>query len=458
VDACDAYGVMIVQPSGEGEGAFSAGGTNAYKETLKAEVHRDMIVRDRNHPSILAWEASNGGMTTPFAQKLQAIAKTWDPIQTRVQADRTPDPNNGYILGCTLTGCENLVKSQHPDNPAWGSEYWGKHAARFAYDVEIAFAAEFLNNWRKSQQAKAFGMAQWYLAETPGESGPYLEGQQGEQVRYFGSSMMDPNRIPKFLYRIYQAAWNPFAVRPVVSIAHHWNRTGTPRVNVFSNCPKVRLKLNNNVQGTDQVPNPATSDASAELCTNVCYTDKGKLQTGQNTKLMPFQATWDVPWQAGTLRAECLDAGGAVVAFDEKKTAGAADHIVLSVEPALVKPTGKTFQIKANATDAAFVLATVVDKDGNWVPTDNHLITFATTGPANYRGGTDTFVTAGQPSTYHAPLDHELSAEGGMCKVAIRSTFTPGTVTVTATSPGLGQGTATFTTVPLSAWVPPVLP
>jgi hypothetical protein len=34
-----------------------------------------------------------------------------------------------------------------------------------------------------------------------------------------------------------------------------------------------------------------------------------------------------------------------------------------------------------------------------------------------------------------------------MCKVAVRSTFTPGTVTVTANSGGLCQGTAKFSTV-----------
>jgi hypothetical protein len=318
-----------------------------------------------------------------------------------------------------------------------------------------------LNNWRKSRApGKGFGMAQWYLAETPGESGPYLEGKTGQQVRYFGSSMMDPNRIPKFLYYVYKAAWNPFSFRPSVSIAHHWNRTGTARVNVFSNCPKVRLTLNGQQQGADQAPNPETSDASSELCNDGCYTDAAKLQKGQNTKLMPFQTTWDVPWAAGTLRADCLDAGGNPVAgvFDEKKTAGAADHIELVVEPPLVKPTGRVFQIRANGTDAAFVLAKVVDANGVVVPTADQIITFAVTGPANYRGGTDTWVTAGQPSTYHAPLDKNLSAEGGLCKVAIRSTFTPGTVTVTATAPGLKDGTTTFTTVTPTPWTAPLVP
>jgi hypothetical protein len=91
----------------------------------------------------------------------------------------------------------------------------------------------------------------------------------------------------------------------------------------------------------------------------------------------------------------------------------------------------------------------VVDSAGIWCPLDSHNITFSVSGPGNYRGGADNYVTVGQPLTYHAPLDPELRAEGGMCKVAVRSMFTPGTVTVTATSPGLGQGTASFVVYPL---------
>jgi hypothetical protein len=161
---------------------------------------------------------------------------------------------------------------------------------------------------------------------------------------------------------------------------------------------------------------------------------------------LPFQASWDVTWSAGTLRADCLDASGQVVpgAFDQRVTAGAADHIVLSVEPPLVKPDGETFTVQANGTDAAFVLATIVDAQGNWVPTATNLVTFAVSGPGTYRGGSDQLVTAGKPATYHAPGDPELQAEGGMCKVAVRAQFTPGMVTVTATSPGLGMGTASF--------------
>jgi hypothetical protein len=146
-----------------------------------------------------------------------------------------------------------------------------------------------------------------------------------------------------------------------------------------------------------------------------------------------------------------LDANGKVVCTDQKVTAGNPDHIVLSVEPPLSKPDGESFKIMADGSDAAFILATVVDADGNWCPTDSHFITFSVSGAAgSYRGGSDEFVTSGKPLTYHSPLDPELSAEGGMCKVAVRSTFTPGVVTVSATSPGLGAGAASFTVYPFS--------
>jgi beta-galactosidase len=439
VDACDAFGVMVVQPSGEGEGAFSAAATTPDRETLKRELHRDMIVRDRNHPSILAWEANNGPMVTAFAQELQGLAGTWDSIGKRVQADRTPDPTNGTILGCTLVGCEMNNKRIYPNNPAWGSEYWGRHSARYAYDHEIEFAAEFLDSWRRSRAAKAFGIAQWYLAETPGEAGDFLEGPKAPDVRSFGSSMMDFNRIPKLLYYAYQAAWTPYETRPTVALAHHWNRSGAVRVNAFSNCPKVRLSINGTAVG-DKVPNALTTSPAAIA------------DLTQTATALPFQVFWDVTWTAGVLRADCLDANGELVsgAFDTKVTAGAPDHIVLTVEPPLVKPNGDSFAIRANGTDAAFILAKVVDAQGLWVPTATHPIAFAVSGPGTYRGGTDQMVTAGKPLTYHAPGDPELQAEGGLCKVAVNAQFQPGTVTVTASSSGLGSGTTSFAVVPVT--------
>jgi beta-galactosidase len=451
VNACDALGVMIDQPSGEGEGAFSAGAlaepTNlpaplpADREALKAELHRDMIIRDRSHPSILMWEADNGPIILSLAAQLQGLVDTWDFIAPRAQADRTPSPDAGLVLGCTLTGCEMGVKSAYPNNPAWGAEYWGLQSARYAYDYQIEFVAQFLDNWRRSRNSNAFGVAQWYLAETPGEAGDFIEGPSGPQVRSFGSSMTDFNRIPKYLYYAYQANWVPYSTQPIVKLAYHWNRSGAVTVNGFSNCPQVQLSLNGTQIGTNQTPNPigtATTVAS---------------DLTEESTVLPAEVTWqNVTWATGTLRADCVDATGALVAgaFDQQITAGNPDHIVLTVAPPVVRPDGSQFQIQANGTDAAFILATIVDAQGNWVPTYTNPVTFSVTGPGTYRGGSDQLVTANQPQTYHSPGDPELNAEGGMCKVAVKAQFTPGTVTVTAASAGITSGTTTFQVYPVT--------
>lgn len=168
--AADAYGVMVIQPSGDGENGFAnlcptstgsnrPNGCNANGDDieLKKETHRDMIVHDRNNPSVLAWEADNGSTDTSFAQGIKALSKVWDPVLTRAQGDRMPNPANGDILGCSGDGCDIGVKSQYPNSPAWGSEYWGDGVQRALYDYELLFAVNPVKNWSKGLRSNVFG-------------------------------------------------------------------------------------------------------------------------------------------------------------------------------------------------------------------------------------------------------------------------------------------------------------
>jgi beta-galactosidase len=452
VSAADAYGIMIDQPSGDNEEAFAD--PTADMVTLKEELHRDMIIRDRNHPSILDWESNNGTMEESVGTALLAINSTWDPINTRIAADRTPDPVNGYLLGCTLEGCEVGIKNEYPNNPAWGAEYWGTGTARgLAWNYELAFVAPFLDNWRLGKADNTMGMAQWYLADTPGETGEFVEAGgsttapgNSNDVRSLGASSVDQNRFPKLLYYVYEAAWTPFAVAPVVHLSGHWNlASGNVQVNAFSNCPSVKLLVNGAQQGSTETPNPWDSNDEAN-------------QT-QSATLIPFQTSWIVPWVSGTVTAQCLNESGTVVATDSRTTAGPESKIVLTQVPELTKPTGTAFQVTANGSDAAFVTATIEDANGNWEPLASDLVTFSVTGPATYQGGTQqyvstntnaysnansTYINGVADAFYHSPGDPELQVEGGMTRIALRSQFTPGTVTVTATAPGLTSGSVSF--------------
>ncbi len=476
VEAADAYGIMIDQPSGDGEGYWNASSNPTADDLqLKQELHRDMIIRDRSHPSILDWERDNGGMNPALASELGSIETTWDNINPRMSADRTYSSSYGFIDECDGAGCEVGNKQQNPNNPAFGAEYWDNMGTGrgLAYDYELAFAAPYLDDWRRGRAANAFGMAQWYFAESPGEDSLWAEYQNQPNmvhfVRSLGYSSTDANRFPRLLYYIYQANWIPYTVQPVVHLAHHWNRAyeytaGTPmQENAFSNCPGVRLLINgvpaDPVTGTllqDQTPNPWNINSSTNLT--------------QNTTVMPGQVHWMVNWAPGTVTAECLDGNGNPVpgVSDTRTTAGPENKIVLSVVPEMTKPDGTSFQWTANGSDAAFVVAQVEDANGNLVPTAADNVTFSVSGPASYMGGTqqlvadpswtsyyqDAFsqansnVIQGVPyAFFHSPGDPELNFEGGLQKIALRSTFTPGTVTVTATAPGLASGSVTLASV-----------
>src|SRR5271154_5329357 len=264
-------------------------------------------------------------MAESVGTALLAINSTWDPINTRVAADRTPDNVNGYLLGCTLEGCEVGVKETTDsalgqnltNNPAWGAEYWGTGTARgLAWNYEIAFVAPFLGNWRQGKAADAMGMAQWYLADTPGETGQYVEAGNSttapgnsNDVRSLGASSIDQNRFPKLLYYVYEAAWTPFTIKPVVRMSGHWNLSaGNVQVNAFSNCPSVKMLLNGVQQGSIETPNPWNSNSESNMT--------------ETTTLMPLQTSWIVPWASGTVEAECLDQFGNVQATDTRTTAG----------------------------------------------------------------------------------------------------------------------------------------
>ena len=527
LQAADAYGVMVDQPSGDGESNWTAANVAKHPNDvlLKEELHRDMVIYDRNHPSILDWETDNGGMNWPLVGVLKSIDGYWDnlvsansPIVNPTAANRTsgdgvaypaltypnvryegsrgydgstsPPSAYAYLDLCDGAGCETGQKHSYPENPAFGAEYWtNKGDGRgLTYDYELAFVGPVMNPWAQARAANTFGMSHWYFADTPGETCTWLEYDSfdyppgtpvnmSNYVRSLGLSMVDQNRFPRLLYYVYQANWVPYSIKPVVHLAHHWNRayqytSGTPiQENAFSNCPAVRLLINGKNQDpltgaalADQVPNDWEGYSGAA----------GTTDMSQSSTTLPGQVHWMVNWASGNVEAECLDAvNGTPVSgvSDTRTTFGAESKIVLTALPEVIRPDGTSFAWTANGSDAALVQAEVQDSAGNLVYTAADNVTFSinNTAVATYRGGTQqlvydpawgatyyqdafsnaqTTVIGGEPNAFfHAPGDPELSFEGGLQKIALRSTFTPGTVTVTATAPGLTSGSVTLTSV-----------
>jgi len=84
-----------------------------------------------------------------------------------------------------------------------------------------------------------------------------------------------------------------------------------------------------------------------------------------------------------------------------------------------------------------------VDAQGRRCPTDEARVDFDMTGPAIWRGG---FNAAKLNTTNNRFLDTEC----GINRVAIRSTLTPGTITLTAKRGGLTPATIEIKSAPVA--------
>jgi beta-galactosidase len=92
----------------------------------------------------------------------------------------------------------------------------------------------------------------------------------------------------------------------------------------------------------------------------------------------------------------------------------------------IVGPKG----LQADGEDVALIDFEVIDSRGQRCPTDDARVDFTCTGPGIWRGGYNSGKTDSTNNLY-------LNTELGINRVAVRSTMTPGTITVTAKRDGL---------------------
>lgn len=421
--ACDKYGVMVIQNSGDDEWSIHDEPANTYKK----EYDRDMIVKDRNHPSIVVWEANNGMPNSGVIESPKLtydLVQQWDYLKPRIVHARDStnfDPGEGNLMIGYTNWYWKQDKFPTMNMESYGAKFSNEELdnciARFDYENEKTFSNWYINEYNEEVSKKACGFIDWMLVETWGEGyTKYLNGMRNQKS--LGSSAMDGNRVPKLKYNIWKnAVWTPYEVRPGVTLQSHWNfNPGTTQtVDAWSNCASVELFVNGVSKGV-KTPN------SNKNCT-----------------------WYEVAFEAGSLKVVGLDKDGVVVCEDKRITAGEPDHIELSVIETS-NLDGSKYDIKANGSDAAIIEAKIVDKDGNWCPFADQNLNFSVSGPATYRGSYNFYVVDDQGKNYHAPGDHELQAEGGLMRITVRSGFVAGEVTVAVTADGLGTTETTYAT------------
>ena len=141
---------------------------------------------------------------------------------------------------------------------------------------------------------------------------------------------------------------------------------------------------------------------------------------------------WDVPYEPGVLKAVGKK-DGKVVYTEELKTTG---------PPGAVKLTCDSDYLKADVKDVLQIEVSIIDENGNVVPTANNLVRFKIEGEGKIIG-----VDNGNPEDHNSYKINQRNAFNGLCFVIVQSTGKPGNLKLTAVSEGLKEASLNFNLV-----------
>lgn len=185
-----------------------------------------------------------------------------------------------------------------------------------------------------------------------------------------------------------------------------WNWPGHEgkkfQVHVYTRCQQVKLELNGKIVGEQNA-------------------DQEKSIT----------ATFEVPYEPGTLVARCFD-DGKETASQTLKTTG---------KPAAIRLVADRTKIRAERNDLSYVRAEIIDSKGNIVPdADDIVVNFEVTGNGKVAG-----VGSGDPRDMSSFQQPRKKAYQGICLAIIRPETTPGKIRVRATAKGLKEASLVIT-------------
>lgn len=377
---------------------------------------QSMVRRDRNHPSIIMWSMCNEESLQGSEQgaKMFAAMKNvvlrWDKTRPVTGA-----MNAGFGGGISLvtdvqgfnynTGAYDDFHRKFPNLPLYGSETASETTTRgiYADDREKGYTSTYKGTHQAAWQPIAerpwmAGGFVWTGFDYRGEPTPY---QWPDVNSHFG--IMDTCGFPKDSYYYYRAWWGS---QPVAHILPHWNwagREGQPiTVWVHGNATRYELLLNGASLGTKEMPRYSHLE-------------------------------WSVPYAPGTLEARGYNSLGRQIVADKVETAGA---------PARLEIVPDRARLLADGEDVIMVRCNVLDAQNRVVPTAGNAVSFAVSGSARVAG-----VGNGDPSDHDPDKASQRRAFNGHCLAIVQSDGRAGSVTLTATSPGLRPATISLRAV-----------
>ena len=417
IQAADELGILIVDCI-PGWQFFNR--AQAFEDHVMNDI-RQMIRRDRNHPSVLLWETSLNE-TYPSAEfrcrQAEVARSEWigkgnfftsgDSYFKKACWDVPYDDWNGD------PGTRN--NTTYPDNAFLIREYGdyefggGSSTTRQVRGngqdalLQQAWNLQWEHNKNQKNYPRAIGDLTW----------AFYDGLAGCVVGIEGWGVADIFRIPKFSYSFFQSqrslspSGNKHIITgPVVNIAHYWQQSNKwNNVVVYSNCDEVALYLNGKLLARQK------SDQGPETDYGTDFEKGGKPFDGGNANYLPHPPFTfkNISFVPGTLKAVGY-IGRRESASSQVTTAGKPAKMQLEIAE-----NGKPVQ--RGVDDNIFVHVRITDAAGNLVTGAVNTVTLKLQGVALLES----------PQT--------VKAEAGIATFIVR-TLQASSLKITATSAGI---------------------
>jgi len=431
LDACDRLGMLVIDETFDMwiKPKRPNDYSNHYKENWKKDT-KAMLLRDRNHPSIIMWSIGNevqeraDSSGLAIAQAAYDFVKSIDSTRPVTAAICAFWDNPGKEWDDSAPAFEILDVGGYNYQPKKYETDHEKYPERIMYGSESVaqFVAEYWGNVEKFPYV--IGDFLWtgidYLGEATIGKSMYKEEKDVELPFHMkwpwyhancGDIDLLGNKKMQSYYR--DVVWGlsklEIAVHEPIPDGMHeivffwgwpkefksWNwqgHEGEPlQVNVYSTYPKVRLELNGETIG-EKEPNEE------------------------------YIAQFEVPYSAGELKAIGLQG-------DEVK------------ESQVLKTTGPAFAVKIDAErdtfpagrgEIVYINVEVTDQDGNLIPQAELPVELEISGEAE-------LIAAGNASPFASGSfqDQRLDTYLGKGLIIVRSTGKPGEIVVKAVSDGI---------------------
>jgi beta-galactosidase len=404
-----------------------------FKEWHKQDL-QDMILRDRNHPSVFMWSIGNeireqfDSTGIALTKELVNLVKELDNTRPVTCALTETDTAKNFIYQANaldLLGW-NYNQQKYPDVlrnypgkiflaaettsaletrgqynlPSDSIQIWPPKGQKEMENVNGDWSASAYDNvksnWGSTHEETwkiikkhdfLSGLFVWTGFDYLGEPTPFPWPARSS---YFG--IVDLAGFPKDVYYMYQSEWT---TKTVLHIFPHWNWKIGDMVDVwayYNNADEVELFLNEKSLGIRKKIND------------------------------DLHVMWRVSFEPGVLKAVSRKQGKTVL-VKEIKTAGKAVKIELKADRKIIKADGK---------DVSYITVRILDADGNLVPDADNKIEFSISGAGSI-AGTDNGYQADTVSLKSA----KRNAWKGLALAIIQSTRKKGNITLKAKTPGL---------------------